>query len=69
MVFLGEREVRSEVGYCYYLAAENPLDRETLAFNGDDSVGFVKKCHRSLLWKSPLPAQIQKQKLNRGEQR
>src|SRR5260370_37285387 len=49
MVFLGERGVRSEVGYCYYLAAENPLDRETLALNGDDSVGFVKKCHRRLL--------------------
>src|SRR5260370_16957391 len=49
MGFVGEGGVRREVGYCYYLAAENPLDRETLALNGDDSVGFVKKCHRSLL--------------------
>src|SRR5260370_9222315 len=51
MGFVGEGGVRREVGYCYYLAAENPLDRETLALNGDAFVGFGKKFHRCLLGK------------------
>ncbi len=70
MVFLGERGVRSEVGYCYYLAAENPLDRKTLALNGDDSVDFVKKCHRSPLLEITLTGvDPENRGLNRGEQR